>query len=1010
MQIGVDVGGTKTRVGIVDNNLSLVSYRQSQTLQFTSCGVSTTGTQENGFIVFATPTLKRYPDSSVGTLQRILVEYISQAVNKIQEGVPPGTIHSGAVSFAGLVKDNAIIIKAADLYCGWGTWDEAGSDSLLQEEFFLKDQLEKKNPNIIWFVVNDVIAATLRYACLPRYQQIQTLALLTVSTGIGYAIFDRSATPFGDEDLVSLGHRTVDFSREALECDCGGRGHLATYFSGKAVETRVREHASRNLQAFVHSSLYPLLLARFSNMSVEERREQFQSSALAAMMQTNITLTSGILTAFLHKSSLSIGDVNENTNDAFLLAMMVTNREIVMAINRKDALVMGCMHEMMEKFSLGFQEILNRGPEKIVVMGGFVLAIKDVFLEMLIEHMSKGSERKEIQADLQERIDWALGDDLDGVIGSLCAHQHRDESSQGGVIRSIDSHGSTVFELQAHTKKTTSSIRTCHVFSPSNAVLRNVLTKKGGIAPKVFVVTDTRLSSELEEKIRGYFQASAISCNLYQIANAAAISMEDVEALLRAAKTFNVGRRDYFLAVGCSTTLHCGGLAAAIYRRGIPHILIPLDDPEGLATSPHTVNLDARETSVCVSNFHPPEAIVLDETLNEYANQIQPAIKSTFLTDQYSVVFGNNLFDPPNTTLSSYLSGNTTFVVVSEAADIIYGEMIQQYLNVHRIQYRYTVYAGGETNKYFPEVLDLVRQIQVGRDPREMLICIGGGVTLDLAGFAAALTQRRYIRIPTTLLGAIDAGIGVKTGCNYQGSKNFLGDFYAPVVCLNDVFFLKTVALRDVRAGLAEILKMGIVRDPEIVHILEAFPSRLISERFQVGKYARRLLELATYWMLNELQANLHEDKTLKRLVDFGHAFSPFLEIKSHHRILHGEAVAIDMALCTELSYIQRCCTWETRQRILNVLVAVGLPVFDDVCEAEGLLQSLRDIRLARAGNLHLPIPERLGRMVFIEHVSRDDLEQAVTSLRMLHETTRKKALLLSPQPPSNRKPQQLLA
>jgi 3-dehydroquinate synthase len=446
--------------------------------------------------------------------------------------------------------------------------------------------------------------------------------------------------------------------------------------------------------------------------------------------------------------------------------------------------------------------------------------------------------------------------------------------------------------------------------------------------------------------------------------------------------------------VGSKATLHCGGLAAAIYRRGIPHIFLPLDtNLEDLATFHNTVNMDTREKRGSASNHHPPNAIVLDETLNQHCRQIPSTIKTISQTDHYPVVFTKNLFDPHNPSLSSYVSGNTAFVVISEAADIIYGEKIKRYLNMSEIQYRYSVYTGGENSKYFPQVLELVRQILMGHDPKEILICIGGGVTMDLAGFAAALTQRQYIRIPTTLLGAIDAGIGVKVGCNYQGSKNFLGDFYAPLACLNDASFFQTVAPREMRAGMAEIIKMGIVREPKIIEIIEEYHRRLIPERFQTGRYASTLQELAVYWMLKELQTNLHENRTLKRLVDFGHAFSPFLEIKSNHSILHGEAVAIDMALCTELSYIQGYCSRETRERIINALVAVGLPIFDEICEAEGLLQSLKDISLARGGSLHLPIPECVGKMIFIEQVTYEDLKQAVTHLQTLHEKKRRSEL-----------------
>jgi 3-dehydroquinate synthetase/predicted NBD/HSP70 family sugar kinase len=986
-QIGVDVGGTKTRVGLVDSRFRLMNLPYSQKeIWLTYRDVRTMATLAHGFIVFPTPTALRYPSYSVEKLQKMLVAYISQAVKALQTYIPSVDISSGAVAFAGVVKDNAIVTKAADLYFSWGKWDGIGgsSDEQPNKEFFLKERLEKQT-KMTWFIVNDVIAATCRYTYLPHYQQVQTLALVTISTGVGYAFFNRSADAFGDSNLVSLGHMLVDTSSEALVCDCGDKGHLAAYFSGKAIEKRVREHASQGLDRFVASSLCHLLRERFALMSSEEKKEQLRTAAVIALIRKNITLTNADITAFVQKTSLSEDLLRTNTKEAFLLTMMVTNSEITEAINNKDPFVIDCLDEAMEKFAIGFRHILRQHPEKIVMMGGFVLRIKKVFLDLLIAHLYKGPERQEAGEYLQKNIEWAYNDDLDGVIGAaICAHNDR---VQGQVTRSINPDGSTVFEMSAHTEKRTTYIRTRNAFAPHNATLRNALTRNNLVAPKVMVVIDENTTQIGEQQIRCYFEVNCIPVHIHKIASDVdSLSMKDVEATLCAAKTFKLGRRDYLLTVGSKTTLHCGGLAAAIYRRGIPHIFLPLDDNlENLATSHHTVNMQIWGKKESISNHHPPDYIVLDEAFNLHACQIPPTIKMPQI-DHYTVAFVHNLLDPQNTRLSSYVPSNKAFVVISEAADVIFGEKIKRYLNVNNIQCRYYQYAGGENNKYFKQVLEIVQQILTAGDPHEILICIGGGVTMDLAGFAASLAGRQYIRIPTTLLGVVDAGIGVKVGCNYQGTKNFLGDFYAPLACLNDREFLKTVSPRDMRAGLAEILKMGIVREPKIIKIIEEYYDRLISERFQTGRYANNLLELATYWMLKELQTNLHEDRTLKRLVDFGHAFSPFLEIKSNHRILHGEAVAIDMALCTELSYIQGYCTKETRERILDILVAVGLPIFDEVCETEGLLQSLKGIHLARGGSLHLPLPERIGKMIFIEHVPYEDLQQTVTYLQTLHE------------------------
>lgn len=979
--VGIDIGGTKTRVGIVDCTLNIVNNQQDrdERLHFTSYGTSTMGTVANGLIVFATPTIKRYPTYSVEILQHILLEYILRAVDQLQKNVAPDSVRYGAISFAGVINDNTTVMKAADLYFSWGKWEEEDlpTDTSPKEGFFLKQQLEQRNPKISWFIVNDIIAAAYRYQKI--HPQVQKLIVLTISTGIGYAFSNRVAGNLRDNDLVSLGHKTIDVSSDAHDCDCGGKGHLAAYFSGKAVERRMREHAVRNLQGFIHSSLCSLLKDQFSSMSLEERNAHLQTAMNDPLIREYAALTDDKMLPLLSKAWLSTDEIDEG--EAFLLALLITNEAIAIALHHRDEFVMQCLDNMIEKFSLGFQDILDLEPQKIVIIGGFVLSIKEAFLELLTKHMDVRPACKVTREYLEKHIEWGVGDELDGVIGAICAGFGKEV--QEGVTRSVDTQGSTVFEVQAYTEKRTSYVQTRNVFTLQNSTLANTCTKRG----TSLVVIGASIPWELEEKVKSYFEEHAISFHLYRIASTTdTISIEDVEALLLAAKTFRLGRKDCVVSIGDSPTLHCGGFVAATYRRGITHICIPVDDDSlrDIALGRYTVRVDTREKSGSLSNVHPPSSILLDEALNCQFHRAPSEMKTIQQVDRYKVEFVHNLFAPGNTRLSSYVPEKKAFVVISEAASMIFGEKIKLYLRRNGIEYRYYVYAGGENKKYWRSVLDIARHILLEQDPREVLITIGGGTTMDLSGFAAALTSRKYIRIPTTLLGVIDAGIGIKVGCNFQHAKNFLGDFYAPLTCLNDVSFLQTVSPRDMRAGLAEILKMGVICEPRIVEIVEVYHDKLVPGRLQTGKYARSLLELATYRMLKELQTNLHEDRSLKRLVDFGHAFSPLIEIQSKHRVLHGEAVAIDMALCAQIAFLQRYCTRETRDRIINVLLSAGLPVFDDVCTAEEFLCGLQEIRLARGGHLHLPVPQRVGEMIFIEHVSLEDLQEAITYVRMI--------------------------
>ena len=178
--------------------------------------------------------------------------------------------------------------------------------------------------------------------------------------------------------------------------------------------------------------------------------------------------------------------------------------------------------------------------------------------------------------------------------------------------------------------------------------------------------------------------------------------------------------------------------------------------------------------------FIHPHTILLDESLNCQFHQVTPEMKTMQQVDRYKVSFVNDLFAPRNTRLSSYLPEKKAFVVISEAAHVIFGKKIKTYLRRNGIEHRYYVYAGGENKKYWFSVMDIVRQLLMERDSHEVLMSIGGGTTMDLWDLLLRLHREDILGSPTTLLGIIDAGIGVKVGCNFQGSKNFLGTFMPP--------------------------------------------------------------------------------------------------------------------------------------------------------------------------------------------------------------------------------------
>jgi 3-dehydroquinate synthase len=251
---------------------------------------------------------------------------------------------------------------------------------------------------------------------------------------------------------------------------------------------------------------------------------------------------------------------------------------------------------------------------------------------------------------------------------------------------------------------------------------------------------------------------------------------------------------------------------------------------------------------------------------------------------------------------------------------------------------------------------------------------------------AAALYRRgvRYARVPTTLVGMVDVCVGIKQGINLGSKKNILGAFYPPFGGINDLTFLKSVPQRQLACGIAEIVKMAIVRDPFLFELLEAHTGKLLASHFQTPhRAAEQIVIRAELAMMNELQPNLYESD-LQRFVDFGHSFSPALESASHFEINHGEAVAIDMMICTALAVRRGICDESVMRRLGGLYARSGLALTHGLCEAEFLTESLTDIRVHRGGALNLVVPTGIGSATFVQDVTAPEVAVALRDIESL--------------------------
>jgi 3-dehydroquinate synthase len=265
----------------------------------------------------------------------------------------------------------------------------------------------------------------------------------------------------------------------------------------------------------------------------------------------------------------------------------------------------------------------------------------------------------------------------------------------------------------------------------------------------------------------------------------------------------------------------------------------------------------------------------------------------------------------------------------------------------------------------------------LGRDG--IIMAVGGGITLDVAGMAASIFRRgiRYVRVPTTLVGMIDAGVGIKQGVNFASKKNLLGSFYPPFGCVTDPSFLRSLPHRHLACGVAEMIKIALICERRLFEILEANIVEFLASHFQEPQVeADESILRAQLSMMQQLQPNLFEHD-LQRWVDFGHTFSPTLELASDHELAHGEAVALDMALATALAVQLGRCDMSVLKRIVNLYSAARLPAYSPLCSSDVLVRSLREARLHRGGNLNLVVPTAIGAGAFLQDFDIAEIDSA---------------------------------
>lgn len=343
----------------------------------------------------------------------------------------------------------------------------------------------------------------------------------------------------------------------------------------------------------------------------------------------------------------------------------------------------------------------------------------------------------------------------------------------------------------------------------------------------------------------------------------------------------------------------------------------------------------------------------------------------------YPILIGPGLLEDGNV-LSEVVPARDVMVVTNDVVAPLYLARLLRALGNRRVET--ALLPDGERYKTLEtmgRVLDALVAARMNRDA--CVLALGGGVIGDVAGFAAACYQRGvgYVQVPTTLLAQVDSSVGGKTGVNHPGGKNLVGAFHQPLAVISDTRTLGTLPVRELRAGLAEVIKYGLVADAAFLAWLEAELEQLLALEPSAVEYAvRRCCEIKA-----AIVAADEREHGARALLNLGHTFGHAIEAAAGYgEWLHGEAVGVGMLLAADLSQRLGWIGSEDVERVRELLRRAGLPVTAPRIGAGRALELMAMDKKVLAGRIRLVLLARIGEGVVSGDYPAEALQQTLST------------------------------
>ncbi len=324
--------------------------------------------------------------------------------------------------------------------------------------------------------------------------------------------------------------------------------------------------------------------------------------------------------------------------------------------------------------------------------------------------------------------------------------------------------------------------------------------------------------------------------------------------------------------------------------------------------------------------------------------------------------------------------GSDAYIISNSLIKRKYGKALLNSLKNCGINSTFNIVADSERSKSLSNCLDIIQDlVRFDQRKRVFVVAFGGGVVGDLSGFIASIYKRGipYIQIPTTLLACVDSSIGGKTGVDLKDGKNLVGAFYQPRLVISELSFLKSLSLRQVRAGLAEVIKYAIIKDKNLFEYLEKNYPRVLKLERPALEY---IVNCCAGIKARIIEQDEREERGIRTILNFGHTLGHAIEAAAGYRKYnHGEAIALGMLLAGQISKKVGFINQVTLKRIEELIKSVGLPVLIKGLSLEKILTAYYRDKKFIGGVSRFVLIKDIGRAIIKQDLPLEIIKGSLT-------------------------------